>query len=32
VSPGNSYCYGVEAVDTDLDASPMSGTAQVTTP
>ena len=32
VSAGGTYYYGIEAADTDLDVSPMSGTAEVTTP
>jgi fibronectin type 3 domain-containing protein len=32
VSAGGTYYYAIEAADTDLDVSPMSGTAEVTTP
>jgi hypothetical protein len=32
VSPGTTYYYEIEAVDTVQDVSPMSPTAQVTTP
>jgi hypothetical protein len=32
VSPGTTYYYAIEAIDSGQDVSPMSATAQVTTP